>query len=178
MVLCLFIATTPTNKRQYADRQQGRVMRGSCLMHIWFGRQWLLSQDPAHIILRLRTNNMPEMKTAKRSGSIRCRKSDAVPLYHTCRMCFTAGEVYLFNATDRRCPADGSLWGIFDKKIGQDIYLESSTFDLFCFRYWHRLPRKYRYCRLSTRDELRDYTLAEICERFAARYGETARQGV
>lgn len=105
---------------------------------------------------------MPEMKKPKRCGSVRCGKMDDRPVCHKCQAEFLVGEVYLFHPSDSRCPAEGSLWGIFDKKIGSEIYLESSTLDLSGFRYWHRLPDKYRYCRLSTRDELRDYIAAEI----------------
>lgn len=112
------------------------------------------------------------MKKPKQNGAVRCGMADGVPLSYTHQTGFTVGEVYLFHSTDRCCPADGSLWGIFDKKIGGEIYLESSSRDLFGFRYWHRLSRKYRYCRLSTRDELRDYTVAEIYERLMSCNGK------
>lgn len=53
---------------------------------------------------------------------------------------------------------EGSLWGVFDKRIGDTIYLESSSLNLQNFRKWHLLPIAYRFCRLATRSELRDYT--------------------
>lgn len=118
------------------------------------------------------------MKTPKRDGTVRSAMVDNIPLSYTCQTGFTVGEVYLFHSTDSCCPADGSLWGIFDKKIGTEIYLESSSFDLFGFRYWHRLPRKYRYCRLSTRAELRDYAVAEICERLIPCNDRSDRHGL
>lgn len=70
------------------------------------------------------------------------------------------GEVYLFHRTAPACPADESLWGIFDTRIHGRIYLETSSLDLCRFRKWHPLPPGYRYCRLATRDELRDYMAA------------------
>ncbi len=71
---------------------------------------------------------------------------------------FTIGEVYLFHRTDPQCPAESSLWGVFDKHADNSIFLESSTRDLYYFRKWHKLPVGYNYCRLATRPELRDYT--------------------
>ncbi len=70
---------------------------------------------------------------------------------------FQSGDVYLFNKTDRRCPSDTSLWGMFDVRRSGEVYLESSIADLRDFTTWCRLPSQYRFCRLSTRAELRDY---------------------
>jgi len=70
---------------------------------------------------------------------------------------FQSGDVYLFNETDRRCPSVTSLWGMFDTRKSGEVYLESSTVDLKNFTAWCRLPSQYRFCRLSTRAELRDY---------------------
>ena len=67
------------------------------------------------------------------------------------------GELYLFHPHDRSCPADGSLWGIFDKRKGPIIYLETSSQDLTVYRRWHQVPELYRYCRLATRAEIMDY---------------------
>ncbi len=67
------------------------------------------------------------------------------------------GELYLFHRTDERCPPDGSLWGIVDRSDAREIRLESSSSDLLHFRLYHPLPEEYRYCRLATRSELRDY---------------------
>lgn len=76
---------------------------------------------------------------------------------HPASFDFEVGDVYLFHATDPACPAKGSLWGVFDRRNGDTVYLESSTVDFrhLCTR--HRLPRRYRYCRLSSPAELRDY---------------------
>lgn len=71
---------------------------------------------------------------------------------------FSAGEVYLFHRTDPLCPAESSLWGVFDKRTENSIFLESSTRDLRYFRKWHKLPEGYCFSRLATRSELRDYT--------------------
>lgn len=69
----------------------------------------------------------------------------------------TCGEVYLFHRSDPRCPADSSLAGVFDTREKGRIYLESSTEDWIRYRKWHPLPGGYRYCRLASRAELRDY---------------------
>jgi len=76
---------------------------------------------------------------------------------------FIAGELYVFHASDCTCPADGSLFGMFDKETSAGIYLESSSRDLVDFHLWHRLSDEYRYCRLATRDELRDYIFNLAC---------------
>lgn len=70
---------------------------------------------------------------------------------------FKSGELYLFNRTDPRCPVKGSLFGTFNQEKSGIIYLESSSVDLRRFRLWHSLPNTYRYCRIATRAELRDY---------------------
>ena len=77
---------------------------------------------------------------------------------------FIAGEIYLFHQSNPDCPPDTSLWGIFDRREGDTVYLESSTTDGRRFRLWHSLPRTYIYCRLSERCELRDY----ICNQIAS----------
>jgi len=77
---------------------------------------------------------------------------------------FIPGEVYLFHRTDPDCPADGSLYGIFDKGTSDAIYLESSSLDLEQFRHWHRLAEDYRYCRPATRSELRDFIFNLACD--------------
>lgn len=75
---------------------------------------------------------------------------------------FIAGEVYLFHKSDPLCPPESSLWGIFDKRIGSSVYLESCTRDHKHFTLWSCLPSAYRYCRLATRSELRDYISSQI----------------
>jgi len=67
------------------------------------------------------------------------------------------GELYLFHPNNPLCPSATSLWGFYDKRIGHRIYLEHSTLDMHSFRLWHKLPGGYRYYRLATRRELRDY---------------------
>lgn len=80
---------------------------------------------------------------------------------------FEAGELYLFHPTDATCPADSSLWGCVLERTRSQITLEtSSDADLCDFVLNGLLPGDYRYCRLSTRDELRDYAFAlALCER-------------
>ena len=52
---------------------------------------------------------------------------------------------------------DGMLWGCVDRCEDGWIRLESSTFDLNNYSFWHRLPQAYKYCRLATRRELACY---------------------
>ncbi len=77
---------------------------------------------------------------------------------------FIPGEVYLFHRTDPECPADGSLYGIIDKETSDAIHLESSSSDLQTFRHWYRLAEDYRYCRMASRSELRDYIFNLACD--------------
>lgn len=91
-----------------------------------------------------------------------CRPSekdspDHLIIPHLFAQNFIAGEVYLFHTFALDCPPSESLWAIFDKRIGTAIYLESSSSDLLHFRKWLLLPVQYSYCRLATRNELRDY---------------------
>ena len=70
---------------------------------------------------------------------------------------FRVGELYLFHSTNPRCPASSSLWGFYDKRIKDIIYLEHSSHNLRSFKLWHPLSRRYCYYRLATRSELMDY---------------------
>ena len=70
---------------------------------------------------------------------------------------FRIGDLYLFHTSNPRCPSSSSLWGFYDKRINGVIYLEHSSSNLHAFRLCHSLPARYRYCRLATRNELRDY---------------------
>lgn len=75
---------------------------------------------------------------------------------------FRFGEVYLFHRSSRRCEPRTALWGLFDKRSGDDILLECSSADLIHFDTWKRLPSGYRYCRKASRAELRDFTAGMI----------------
>lgn len=75
---------------------------------------------------------------------------------------FESGELYLFHRGNKRDTSNDSLWGVFDKRIGKRIYLESSSGDLRHFRLWHPLPKCYRCRRLATRSEIRDYVTGLI----------------
>lgn len=70
---------------------------------------------------------------------------------------FRIGDLYLFHTSNPRCPSSSSLWGFYDKRINGVIYLEHSSYNLHNFSLWHPLHTLYRYCRLATRNELRDY---------------------
>lgn len=71
---------------------------------------------------------------------------------------FRVGDVYLFHASDSRCDPDSALWGLFDRREGERILLECYTTDMNHFEKWKPLPAGYRFCRMATRDELRDFT--------------------
>ncbi len=66
---------------------------------------------------------------------------------------FHIGDLYLFHSRNPHCPPAT----FHNKTTNGVIYLEHSTLDLLHFRLWHKLPKRYRYYRLATRDELRDY---------------------
>lgn len=70
---------------------------------------------------------------------------------------FKIGEVYLFNIRDPRCAAHDSLWATYDKHCAGAIHLEAVTRDSRRFVLRKTLPAAYRYCRVATRSELRDY---------------------
>lgn len=71
---------------------------------------------------------------------------------------FRCGDVYLFSRTDERCDPDTSLWGMFDKRLENGtVFLEAMTMNLRDFESWVALPSDFKYVRLSTRDELRDF---------------------
>ena len=75
----------------------------------------------------------------------------------TCK--FRIGDVYLFHATDPGCDSRTSLWGIVGNRDAEDrICLETSSADLRKYNYWTFLPAEYLICRLSTREELRDFS--------------------
>lgn len=73
---------------------------------------------------------------------------------------FRVGEVYLFHGSDRSCPGEGSLWGIFDRCDSTGIHLESMSRDCLTFYFWRQLPPYYRYFRRASRAEVR-YFLSE-----------------
>ena len=75
---------------------------------------------------------------------------------------FKVGEVYLFHTDNPRCPDTESLWGLYDRHDGGSICLESCSADQKHFSKGRRLPAQYRFCRLSTRGELRDYMANSI----------------
>lgn len=71
---------------------------------------------------------------------------------------FRCGDVYLFSRTDENCAPETSLWGMFDKRLDDGtVFLEAMMTNLRDFESWVALPPDFRYVRLSTRDELRDF---------------------
>ena len=75
----------------------------------------------------------------------------------TCK--FRIGDVYLFHTTDPGCDSRTSLWGIVGNRDAENrICLATSSADLRKYNYWTFLPAEYQFCRLSTREELRDFS--------------------
>ena len=70
---------------------------------------------------------------------------------------FQIGELYLFHPANKRCPPNTSLWGIYDNTKNGIIHLELHSVDLKHFRSRFILPKHYRFYRLATRSELRDF---------------------
>ena len=75
---------------------------------------------------------------------------------------FKIGELYLFHTDDPRCPDAESLWGLYDRHDGNTICLESCSTNQKHFSKGRHLSEQYRFCRLSTRGELRDYMANSI----------------
>ena len=81
----------------------------------------------------------------------------------TVKQCnFKVGEVYLFHPADPRCPDAESRRGVDARPGGHSIFLESWSTDQKHFSKGRHLPEQYRFCRLSTRSELRDYMVNSI----------------
>lgn len=78
------------------------------------------------------------------------------------------GELYLFHLTNRQCPIEDSLIGVYNGYDTKGIRLESMTFDMIHYLHGELLPSTYCYCRPATMGEVRDYfynlALAEISE--------------
>ena len=66
------------------------------------------------------------------------------------------GELYLYHRDDRNCPSESSLWGVVAWAEDGVVCLETSSRDLFAFRFWYFLPSEYLHARLATRAELRE----------------------
>lgn len=82
------------------------------------------------------------------------------------------GELYLFHESNPRCPADSSLWGIYEAGEGPHLRLASCTEDMVHFRMDRLLPKDYCYRRRATRGELWDYA----CGLTAWDYESTGRR--
>lgn len=70
---------------------------------------------------------------------------------------FKNEEVYLFHPNDPSCPNSTSLWALIFEFDGDSLRVESYTTDLRTFTLWKPLPPKYKYCRMATREELRQF---------------------
>lgn len=73
------------------------------------------------------------------------------------RMRFRIGEVYLFSPAHRPTDASSCLWGVVNDQLGERLHMEilSYGFSEYCLDCF--LPEGFRYARLATRDELRDF---------------------
>lgn len=70
---------------------------------------------------------------------------------------FKNDEVYLFHTDDPNCPGNSSLWALINEFDGYSLRIESYTTNLRTFTLWRPLPAIYRYCRLASRRELREF---------------------
>ena len=96
--------------------------------------------------------------------AMKTQESTATVMNRIAETEFEEGEVYLFHPSDAECPAESSLWGIFGNRSRTQVFLESSAAaDLEHFVLSGLLPIDYRYCRLASRAEMRDYVYALAC---------------
>ncbi len=74
---------------------------------------------------------------------------------------FSMGDVYVFS-TEKDAAGSEVLWAMFDRWENGVMILESSSRDLSLFDLWHELPDRFRYYRLTTREELKEYVVGVI----------------
>ena len=86
--------------------------------------------------------------------------------YHSRR-----GELYVFRKSDDTRGKKIYLIGIFERRVGQEIYLEAYTSNYTDFGKWCRLPKAYIRCRQASRSELRDC----ICNLAIYEYNNTIK---
>ncbi len=148
---CLSQQAVCLNKRAAQhpiDRQSDSQTAKLRAKSAYFGRDDYILNKPCCIGKPESALNLPSARTRR--------------LFRTVFRCFNArsllcGEPYLFHRTDRLCPQDGSLREVPDRCDGFVIRPESGRRNLFAFDMWPTLPEGYRYFRLSSREELRDY---------------------
>lgn len=107
-------------------------------------------------------------------NGLRTGMRSAYPIGCAPDLCLESGRLCLFSRTGRSCPPHGSLWGILDKVAEGSVCLESSTLDMRSFRLWHFVDGSYRFCRLATPAELRDYVANLICYECECHAGRAA----
>lgn len=163
VVRCLSNQKRPGFTINTTDKQSGTCKHARFLICYiicripWSGLIQLYTAGFAHFFENHNFKINAEMKNNEiRRQPIAGNESAADYALNTFDLCI--GDVYLFNRTNKRCPPESSLWGMFDKREGAEIYLESSSDSELCrFTLWHKLPDDYRYCRLATREELQSY---------------------
>lgn len=70
---------------------------------------------------------------------------------------FRKGEVYMLHTDNPDCPSDSSLWALISESDEEALRIESSSTNLRTFTLWKPLPTEYKYCRLTTREELHEF---------------------
>ena len=70
---------------------------------------------------------------------------------------FRKGEVYMLHTDNPDCPSDSSLWALISESDEEALRIESCSTNLRTFTLWKPLPAEYKYCRLTTRGELREF---------------------
>lgn len=80
---------------------------------------------------------------------------------------FEAGMCYLFFTDARGRSLSDALWGIFDRRMNEQVLLEVASSDLRMFGNWTELPARYRFVRCMMAAEMRDFCynlgFAEAC---------------
>jgi len=73
---------------------------------------------------------------------------------------FESGELYLFSSQPDNEGIATTLWGIFDRRNEDGtILLAAASNDLVHFDLWTQLPADLTLCRLSSRHELRNFSI-------------------
>lgn len=85
-------------------------------------------------------------------------------------MYFRTGEVYLFSPIRRPADPASCLWGMVEQVRKERLHMEILSYGFTEFRLDCTLPEGFRYARLATRDELRDF-IYNVASREGARYG-------
>lgn len=103
-----------------------------------------------------RTRRKPRVNRLVRNS----QKHDArarSPLTPIANIRFQGGDVYLFSPASRPTDASSCLWGVVDGYLAGRLHMEILSYGFSEYRLDCLLPEGFRFARLATRDELRDF---------------------